>query len=100
MPEGVTTACAAATNLALRLQSRPTSGGGGIRTLGGRVTPTTVFETAPFNHSGTPPGRWLKATDRLIRRDLQRRDAKKSDSSAAHSSASRPPATSGRWLSL
>ena len=29
-------------------------GGGGIRTPGG-VTPTTVFETAPFNHSGTPP---------------------------------------------
>ena len=29
-------------------------GGGGIRTPGG-VTPTTVFETAPFNHSGTSP---------------------------------------------
>ncbi len=26
----------------------------GIRTLGG-VTPTTVFETAPFDHSGTSP---------------------------------------------
>src|SRR4051794_33631193 len=33
------------------------SGGGGIRTLGSGVTTTTVFETAPFNHSGTPPGR-------------------------------------------
>src|SRR5215213_7712084 len=33
------------------------SGGGGIRTLGRGVTPTTVFETAPFNHSGTPPRR-------------------------------------------
>ena len=31
-------------------------GGAGIRTLGG-VTPTTVFETVPFNHSGTPPWR-------------------------------------------
>lgn len=30
-------------------------GGAGIRTLGG-VTPTTVFETAPFSRSGTPPG--------------------------------------------
>ena len=32
------------------------SGGGGIRTLGTGVTRTTVFETAPFNRSGTPPG--------------------------------------------
>ncbi len=31
-----------------------TGGGAGIRTLGG-VTPTTVFETVPFNRSGTPP---------------------------------------------
>ena len=31
------------------------SGGeGGIRTLEG-LTPLTVFETAPFNHSGTSP---------------------------------------------
>lgn len=29
-------------------------GGAGIRTLG-EVTPTTVFETVPFNRSGTPP---------------------------------------------
>ena len=33
------------------------SGGGGIRTLGRGVTPTTVFETARFNHSRTPPRR-------------------------------------------
>ena len=32
-----------------------TSGGGGIRTLGA-LARTTVFETAPFNRSGTPPG--------------------------------------------
>ncbi len=32
------------------------SGGGGIRTHERLATPT-VFETAPFNHSGTPPGR-------------------------------------------
>jgi hypothetical protein len=31
------------------------SGGGGIRTHERLATPT-VFETAPFNHSGTPPG--------------------------------------------
>ena len=35
--------------------SIPWSGGGGIRTLGRGVTPTTVFETARFNHSRTPP---------------------------------------------
>ena len=29
-------------------------GGGGIRTLEGLAT-LTVFETVPFNHSGTPP---------------------------------------------
>ena len=29
-------------------------GGGGIRTHGTRKG-TTVFETAPFDHSGTPP---------------------------------------------
>ena len=34
---------------------RPYSGGGGIRTHGTRVTGTTVFETARFNHSRTPP---------------------------------------------
>ena len=34
------------------------SGGeGGIRTLGG-PEPTTVFETVPFNHSGTSPSRF------------------------------------------
>ena len=32
------------------------SGEGGIRTHGSPKT-TTVFETAPFNHSGTSPGR-------------------------------------------
>ena len=29
-------------------------GGAGIRTLG-RVAPTTIFETVPFDRSGTPP---------------------------------------------
>jgi len=37
------------------LETRVESGGGGIRTLGSGVAATTVFETAPFNHSGTPP---------------------------------------------
>ena len=37
------------------LRTRFHSGGkGGIRTLGG-PEPTTVFETVPFNHSGTFP---------------------------------------------
>ena len=31
-----------------------TGGETGIRTLGG-LAPTTVFETAPFDHSGTSP---------------------------------------------
>ena len=34
--------------------ARASGGGGGIRTHGG-VAPTTVFETAPFDRSGTPP---------------------------------------------
>ena len=38
-------------------RKRACSGGGGIRTLGRGVTPTTVFETARFNHSRTPPRR-------------------------------------------
>src|SRR3954451_13743710 len=35
--------------------SRPRGGGGGIRTLVRGLTPETVFETAAFNHSATPP---------------------------------------------
>ena len=34
--------------------ARASGGETGIRTLGG-VTPTTVFETAPFDHSGISP---------------------------------------------
>ena len=34
----------------------PTGGGGGIRTLGA-LARTTVFETVPINHSGTPPAK-------------------------------------------
>ncbi len=33
------------------------NGGGGIRTLVGGKPPETVFETAAFNRSATPPGR-------------------------------------------
>ena len=32
------------------------NGGGGIRTLVGGNSPETVFETAAFNRSATPPG--------------------------------------------
>ena len=34
--------------------ARSNGGETGIRTLGG-LAPTTVFETAPFDHSGTSP---------------------------------------------
>ena len=37
------------------------SGGGGIRTLVGGISPETVFETAAFNRSATPPGERSKA---------------------------------------
>jgi hypothetical protein len=37
-----------------RLGSKEIGGETGIRTLG-TVASTTVFETAPFNHSGTSP---------------------------------------------
>ncbi len=54
--------CAGATSISSgvrRLSVSPTKslksgGGGGIRTHG-TLTRTTVFETAPFDHSGTPP---------------------------------------------
>jgi len=36
------------------------SGGGGIRTLVGGEPPETVFETAAFNRSATPPGPRLR----------------------------------------
>ena len=41
-------------------------GGRGIRTLG-TFARTTVFETAPFNRSGTPPQLLMKVTDSLER---------------------------------
>jgi hypothetical protein len=69
------------------------SGGGGIRTLGAGVTHTTVFETARFNHSRTPPGATVQGSD-----SAQRRERKNAWSSSAHSCASSPPATSGRWF--
>ena len=64
----------------LQAGSRLCSGGGGIRTLGAGVTHTTVFETARFNHSRTPPGTRVREGS-----DQRRRAAKKSTSSAAHS---------------
>ena len=47
-------------------------GGGGIRTLG-TVARTTVFETARFNHSRTPPRRHAKGSG-SCRRSLPRMD--------------------------
>ena len=49
----------------------PESGGGGIRTLG-TVARTTVFETARFNHSRTPPRAVEKGSG--SRRNLLRMD--------------------------
>ena len=43
------------------------SGGGGIRTLVRGLTPETVFETAAFNHSATPPSRRRAPPDRLAK---------------------------------
>jgi hypothetical protein len=37
-------------------KSGSTNGGGEIRTLGTPIRRTTVFETAAFNRSATPPG--------------------------------------------
>ena len=42
-------------------------GGGGIRTHG-TLARTTVFETAPIDHSGTPPGSVDKLSQKLIPR--------------------------------
>ena len=80
-----------AANLALPSQG---SGGGGIRTLDGPNRPITVFETAAFNRSATPPD----DAPRVASGRRQRRAAKNATSGAAHSSASSPPSTSGRWL--
>src|SRR5579875_1884257 len=38
------------------VRTRTADGGGGIRTLVGGISPETVFETAAFNRSATPPG--------------------------------------------
>ena len=46
--------------------SRPLTkmnGGGGIRTLVGGISPETVFETAAFNRSATPPGDTARLDD-------------------------------------
>ena len=49
-----TTTISAPHGAPVRVRNRDDGGERGIRTLGG-VAPTTVFETAPFNHSGTSP---------------------------------------------
>ncbi len=41
----------------VRVRNRDYGGETGIRTLGG-LTPTTVFETAPFDRSGISPHWW------------------------------------------
>src|SRR5438876_8803428 len=50
------------------------NGGGGIRTLVRGKPPETVFETAAFNRSATPPGA-IKATTGVPARALAKRDA-------------------------
>ena len=49
-----TTTISAPHGAPVRVRNRDDGGERGIRTLGG-VAPTTVFETAPFDHSGTSP---------------------------------------------
>ncbi len=51
---------------------RLNNGGGGIRTLVGGISPETVFETAAFNRSATPPGRRSKASRSVWRKVLSR----------------------------
>ena len=59
-----TARCSFRVNAQQNISAR-SDGGGGIRTLGRGVAPTTVFETAPFNHSGTPPRRATGALSRI-----------------------------------
>jgi pimeloyl-ACP methyl ester carboxylesterase len=47
--------------LRLVFELHQADGGGGIRTLVRPIRPETVFETAAFNRSATPPGRRRKA---------------------------------------
>ena len=49
-----TTTISAPHGAPVRVRNRDDGGERGIRTLGG-VAPTTVFETAPFDHSGISP---------------------------------------------
>ena len=75
-------------------------GGGGIRTLVTRVTGKTVFETAAFNHSATPPrgvrgqapyGTRLAGASVSWRRD---RDSNPRYSFGAHTISNRAPSAS------
>lgn len=58
----------------LGVWGRLSGGGREIRTLG-TLTRSTVFETAPFNHSGTPPPivRYLRRYQRQARKTCERR---------------------------
>ncbi len=61
---------------ALRLARR--SGGGEIRTLGTPIRRTTVFETAAFNRSATPPDDGCRVKDRISRGAPPARDRERS----------------------
>gem|GEM_PF-2946856 len=54
-------------NASINYPINSTVGGGetGIRTLGTREG-STVFETAPFDHSGTSPQSWLHMSNRPV----------------------------------
>ena len=69
-------------------------GEGGIRTHGDPEA-TTVFETAPFNHSGTSPWYAVELLNRYFL-PCARSPSKKARSCAAASSASTPRITSTR----
>ena len=54
------------------MQTEVFGGETGIRTLG-RLSSTTVFETVPFDHSGTSPHQWWRVcmeAARLLQGDL------------------------------
>ncbi len=74
------------------------SGGGGIRTHG-TLAGTPVFETGPFNHSGTPPRVAYSATYSNFS-IFGRRAWKNRLKSSRLGSPSIPPITSARWFSL
>src|SRR3954449_5330160 len=79
-----------------RMRSALVSGGGGIRTLVRGLTPETVFETAAFNHSATPPKEATSSRSRVAKRTGRPRPCGSPTSVASTSWATASTATSSR----